>query len=160
MAPVPSGWLRMRFSCLLGLLNVSGTGFNGVLENGWLQVSVPACVRVFSRVCLECVCSYSVLHCWQEESEEEAVFVIFPCCHGHGAFWCCHHQRNYMQRLTTVILLTAYVSLKSPNKRITVSPLLPLYWQAAGEVHPERFVTIWWVFEEIWGNAKRISATD
>lgn len=114
MAHVPSGWLRMRFSCLLGLLNVSGTGFNGVLDNGWLQVCVPACVRVFSRACLECVCSYSVLPCWQEESEEEAVFVIFPCCHGHGAFWCCHHQRNYMQRLTTVILLTACVSLKSP----------------------------------------------
>lgn len=61
MGPVASGWMRMRFSCLLRLLKVSRTaaGLNWVLEDGCLQMCVlrvhsqyfvPACVCVFSRV--------------------------------------------------------------------------------------------------------------
>lgn len=88
----------------------------------YLYVCVFCCVCVFQCVCSQPLMTHSVLSCRQAESEEEAVFVISPGCHSHGAFGCCHHQCNYNTVCLTVTLFTACVSLTSTNRE-TLSDL-------------------------------------
>lgn len=56
---------------------------------------VSLSVGVYPCVCSQPPMTHSVVSSQQAGSKEEAVFIISPGCHSHGAYGCYHHLYNY-----------------------------------------------------------------